>query len=99
VHLFEGFPQPEQTPFFISRPHFMHGVHPHVWHIFQPFQFDLPVIPAQARIHSTLKQTYSFIVNASIRKKLIFNNIPNCRVGFYPTKLHRKNGGAEPQSY
>jgi hypothetical protein len=30
-------PQPEQTPFSIGLPHFLHGVQPHTWHIFPPF--------------------------------------------------------------
>ena len=33
VHCDDGFPHPEQTLSLISRPHFLQGVHPHVWHI------------------------------------------------------------------
>jgi hypothetical protein len=34
VHSEDFLPQPEQTFFSIGLPHFLHGVQPHVWHIF-----------------------------------------------------------------
>jgi hypothetical protein len=37
AHWSAGFWQPEQTPFLISRPHFLHGVQPHVWHMMISF--------------------------------------------------------------
>jgi len=36
VQSLAGLLQPEQTLFFIGRPHFLHGVHPHAWHIVKP---------------------------------------------------------------
>lgn len=34
VQLLDSLPHPLQTPFLIGFPHFLHGVHPHAWHIF-----------------------------------------------------------------
>ena len=36
AQLAAAFPQPEQTPFLISLPHFLHGAHPQDWHIAKP---------------------------------------------------------------
>jgi hypothetical protein len=41
VHFAAGLLQPEQTPSIISFPHFLHGVHPHSWHIANPLKNPL----------------------------------------------------------
>jgi hypothetical protein len=33
VHLSDGLLQPTHTPFLISLPQVLHGLHPQVWHI------------------------------------------------------------------
>jgi hypothetical protein len=35
VQAFEGLPQPAHALFFMSFPHFAHGVQPHVWHMME----------------------------------------------------------------
>ena len=37
-HWLDGLPHPAQTPFLISPPQTLHGVHPHVWHMKRSFR-------------------------------------------------------------
>jgi hypothetical protein len=37
VHSEDFLPHPLQTPFLIGLPHFLHGLHPQLWHIIYPF--------------------------------------------------------------
>ena len=41
VHWAEGFLHPEHMPSLISRPHFLHGLQPHDWHMMFPLSISL----------------------------------------------------------
>jgi hypothetical protein len=55
VHFSAGCLQPEQTLSLISRPHFLHGEQPHVWHIGLSFREKPPLAAASGTAEETFR--------------------------------------------